>query len=199
MRRFFHYSFLLLLCGSAFGVVRGNITPSHGHDLWDAAAGFPGGYVYSIEQTADGYVWIGTSKGLVRYDGLTFGSVRESESAAEAQPPVLALMTDSNDQLWATDDHTHLFKYSTGRLAGPVPDNGRHQYLTALVGKTRDGWLLFASELQGVVEYEHGSARVLLDPSLMPHSPTAIAQTADGTIWIGTGASGVFRFTLTPR
>jgi hypothetical protein len=51
--------------------------PSHSHDIWDAAAGFPGGYVYSIAQTGDGYLWIGTSKGLVRYDGLTFVSIRD--------------------------------------------------------------------------------------------------------------------------
>ena len=196
MRRFFQYVLFLLLCSSTIGATRGNITPTHGHNVWDVAAGFPGGYVYSISQTADGYIWIGTSKGLVRYDGLTFGSIPGGEFSSDAKPPVLALFTDLNDQLWATDDHTHLFKYEAGRLMGPLPDNGRHQYLTALLRRTREGWLLFASELQGVVEYEHGSARTLLDPSRMPASPTALAQTADGTIWIGTGGEGLFRLTL---
>lgn len=195
MRRLFQYAVLLLLSGGAFGAVPHNIIPSHGHDIWDAAAGFPGGYVYSMSQTADGYIWIGTSKGLVRYGGWIFLSI--PNSTLETKVPVLNVLTDSNDELWATDDHTHLFRYVGGRLVGPMSDNGRHRYLATLLNRTRDGRLLFASELQGVVEYDHGSARVLLDPSMVPRSLTAITQTADGVIWIGTQETGVFRLTLT--
>ena len=60
--------------------------------------------------------------------------------------------------------------------------------------KTFDGWLLFVSELQGVVEYKHGERRVLLEPRAVPGPPTAVAQTADGTIWIGTAERGLFQF-----
>src|SRR5918997_4228723 len=35
-------------------------------DRWGTQQGFPGGPVYAITQTADGYLWIGTEKGLVR-------------------------------------------------------------------------------------------------------------------------------------
>jgi ligand-binding sensor domain-containing protein len=50
--------------------------------------------------------------------------------------------------------------------------------------------LLFASELQGLVEYRHGE----LEPQMLPSSPTAVAQTEDGTVWIGTREKGLFRF-----
>jgi len=195
MSRLFQYAALLLLSGSAFGAGQRNIIPSHGHDMWDAATGFPGGYVYSISQSADGYIWIGTSKGLLRYGGWTFLSI--PVSTLETKAPILNVLADSNDELWATDDHTHLFRFVAGRLAGPISDNGRHRYLATLLNRSRDGRLLFASELQGVVEYNHGSARVLVDPSMMPRSLTAITQTADGTIWIGTRETGVFRVALT--
>jgi signal transduction histidine kinase/ligand-binding sensor domain-containing protein len=198
MQRIYRYALFLLGSGAAFGAVRSNITPSHGHDIWDAGSGFPGGYVNSMTQTADGHIWLGTSKGLVRYDGLTFVSIRDIDSRAETKFPVLGVLADSNDQLWATDDHTHLFSYSAGRLAGPLPDNGKHQYTTALLYRTRDARLLFTSELQGMVVYDQASARTLLDPSRMPRSPTAVAQTSDGAFWIGTGEAGVFRLTLAP-
>jgi signal transduction histidine kinase/ligand-binding sensor domain-containing protein len=197
MPRLLRYVSLLLILSCASGAVASNINiaPSQRHDTWDAAAGFPGGYVYAIAQTADGYIWIGTSKGLVRYDGLTFVPAREKGSSEDPRIPVLGVLVDSNDQLWATDDHTHVFRYAAGQLIGPVPDNGRHQYLTAVLGKTQDGSLLFASELQGLVEYVRGSASVLLDPSMMPRLPTAVAQTEDGAFWIGTEA-GVFRLSV---
>jgi signal transduction histidine kinase/ligand-binding sensor domain-containing protein len=193
----FWFALPLLLACAVLGAAQDKITPSHGHDLWDTAAGFPGGYVYSMAQTGDGYLWIGTSKGLVRYDGLTFVSIRESDSSAETKFPVVGLVTDSSEQLWATDDRTHLFRYAAGRLVGPLFDDGKHQYQARPINRTREGWLISASETQGLVEYERGAARVLLDPSAIPNSPTAVAETADGTFWIGTRDTGVFRLNVT--
>jgi len=34
-----------------------------------AEQGFPGGPVYAIAQTPDGYLWIGAERGLIRFDG----------------------------------------------------------------------------------------------------------------------------------
>src|SRR5260370_13486719 len=137
MARYLSFALFLLLSSAVLAAIRDDIMPSRGHDMWDAAVGFPGGYVYSITQTADGYLWIGTSKGLLRYDGRTFVSIRASESSAGF--PVLGLVTDSADQLWAADDHTHLFRYTAGRLAGPLSDIGSLQYAAAPINKTRAG------------------------------------------------------------
>ena len=41
-------------------------------DRWGAERGFPGGTVLAISQTGDGYLWIGTDRALVRFDGSTF-------------------------------------------------------------------------------------------------------------------------------
>src|SRR4029077_20621075 len=54
------------------------------------------------------------------------------------------------------------------------------------------GSLLFVSETLGLVEYKSGAARVLLDPTGIPSSPTAVAQTRDGTFWIGSRDTGLF-------
>src|SRR6201987_1173907 len=87
MRRIFQYAVLLLLSGGTVGAERRTIIPTHGHDLWDAAAGFPGGYVYSMSQTDDGYIWIGTSKGLVRYGGWGFFFLSEGGSTGGGKGP----------------------------------------------------------------------------------------------------------------
>ncbi|MCK5056633.1 MAG: hypothetical protein KAT34_08260, partial [Candidatus Aminicenantes bacterium] len=44
-------------------------------DSWEIAEGFPSNEVTSIAQTPDGYLWIATSKGLVRFDGITFSII----------------------------------------------------------------------------------------------------------------------------
>lgn len=39
---------------------------------WHLDEGLPDGDIAAIEQTPDGFLWIGTPKGLARFDGLQF-------------------------------------------------------------------------------------------------------------------------------
>lgn len=194
MKTLLGLALLLISASASSGAVGNSITSSRSHSIWDHASGFPGGHVYSMTQTADGYLWFGTGNGLVRYDGLRFEFIPRGNSNDLSNGLIPRVLTDASGQLWAADDFTHLFRWEAGVLKGPVPDNGRHEYAVSSVNKTFDGWLLFVSELQGVVEYKRGEHRVLLQPRAVPEPPTAVAQTSDGTIWIGTAEKGLFRF-----
>ncbi len=61
---------------------------------WVVGSTFPGGAINAIAQTADGYLWIGTDKGLVRFDGFTFTLVSLRPSASPSNTPILQLLTD---------------------------------------------------------------------------------------------------------
>ncbi len=39
---------------------------------WDTRSGLPEETIYSVTQTADGYLWLANANGLVRYDGSSF-------------------------------------------------------------------------------------------------------------------------------
>jgi len=196
MKKICYFGLFVLLASESPIAGESSVALSRSHEVWDRNAAFPGGYVYSITQAADGYLWLATSKGLVRYDGLKFVLVPTGDSTRTTNAPVTGIVRDSDGQIWATDDHTHLFRYERGLLRGPLPDNGKHRFLPSSLNKTFDGWMLFASELQGLLEYTHGERRVLLEPRMLPISPTAVAQTGDGTFWIGTRERGLFRFNL---
>ena len=61
-------------------------------DEWTSDRGFPGGPVHAVTQTADGYLWIGAEKGLVRFDGLTFRLIEPKRHAPNAAPAVLGVV-----------------------------------------------------------------------------------------------------------
>src|SRR5580704_17695898 len=107
MGRFLFFLGTLPLVG-ALTAAPMKIMPIQSHQVWAAASGFPSGNVYSIAQTNDGYLWIGSSRGLIRYDGIGFSL------GPAANFPVLGLGTDSTGQLWGVDDATHLFRYVGG-------------------------------------------------------------------------------------
>src|SRR6266851_1673865 len=69
-------------------------------DQWSAEQGFPDGPVYAIAQTPDGYLWIGTEKGLVRFDGLNFSLLQPSDSGIFPAGPILGLAVDGEGNLW---------------------------------------------------------------------------------------------------
>jgi len=67
----------------------------YAHDTWTPQSGLPGEAVYQILQSRDGYLWLRTSAGLVRFDGVRFvtvsprvgGKTVEEPKTAERQDP----------------------------------------------------------------------------------------------------------------
>ncbi len=56
-----------LFCSSAFASVDRSLNISqYGHTAWTFGNGFFNGAVYTIAQTPDGYLWLGTQTGAYR-------------------------------------------------------------------------------------------------------------------------------------
>ena len=66
-------------------------------EQWTTETGFPGGAVNGIAQTADGYLWIGTDRGLIRFDGFNFRPVSFTSITTASNVPILQLLTDAGE------------------------------------------------------------------------------------------------------
>jgi signal transduction histidine kinase/ligand-binding sensor domain-containing protein len=60
----------LLLCPSALALDPSFDVSQYAHTAWQAREGFTQGYIRSIAQAPDGYIWLGTGFGLFRFDGV---------------------------------------------------------------------------------------------------------------------------------
>ena len=61
---------LLMCCPCAFALDPSLDVSQYTHTAWRIREGFPKARISAFAQTSDGYLWIGTDLGLVRYDGV---------------------------------------------------------------------------------------------------------------------------------
>ena len=66
----------------------------YGYDAWDDRQGLPQNTVQAIAQSTDGYLWVGTQEGVVRFDGVRFTVYGRESGPALARPYVWALAAD---------------------------------------------------------------------------------------------------------
>jgi len=68
-------------------------------EAWSTEEGLPQSSVHSIVQTSDGYLWLATEGGLVRFDGFTFQTFDRGNQPAFLSDDVCCLAADGN-ALW---------------------------------------------------------------------------------------------------
>jgi ligand-binding sensor domain-containing protein/signal transduction histidine kinase len=68
--------------------------------IWRSEDGLPQNKIQAITQTREGYLWIGTSGGLVRFDGVRFVVFDRSNTPALRDDSILSLCPASDGSLW---------------------------------------------------------------------------------------------------
>ena len=71
----------------------------YAHNTWTAQDGLPGEAVYQILQSPDGYLWLRTSAGLVRFDGVRFVLVEPVVGKEPLNEPVKAICRGADGDL----------------------------------------------------------------------------------------------------
>ena len=77
----------------------------YAHTAWNARDGFFRGAVLSITQTNDGYLWLGTGFGLLRFDGVRFTEWRPPQGSVLPKPPYRKLYASRDGSLWVGADN----------------------------------------------------------------------------------------------
>ncbi|HEY1159326.1 MAG TPA: two-component regulator propeller domain-containing protein [Terracidiphilus sp.] len=92
---------LLMVCGLT-GLALEPSTPlaSYGRQAWVMENGLPQNTVQALAQTRDGFVWLGTEVGLVRFDGSAFQVFDRSSTPALPGSDVRCLLVTHDGALW---------------------------------------------------------------------------------------------------
>src|SRR5580700_9595280 len=178
--------------GTAYAIDPNRAMSQYIHERWGTEQGFPRGPVYAIAQSSDGYLWIGTQAGLVRFDGLNFRMVRDAPALLNSAS-VLGLTPDRDGNLWVRLEGSTLLRYRDGVFDSPASDLASMNSLITAMGQATQGELLLSLMERGVIIHRSGRFEMIADASGLPRSPVlSVAQTSDGSVWVGTRGAGLF-------
>jgi ligand-binding sensor domain-containing protein len=162
----------------------------YGLDAWATRDGLPQNSVTSLVQTRNGYLWMGTEEGLVRFDGVRFTVYSTRNTPAFRQNRIEALAEGSDGSLWIGTVDGLLRKRGDEFTAFRVADGLPNETVMALLAEP-DGSLWIGTQRGGLAcwKNERFVSRLTREEGLPGDMVTAFARSRDGSLWVGTDAA----------
>jgi len=147
------------------------------------------GAVFDIQQSPEGYLWLTTSKGVLRFDGVRFQSVEEVTRGAARNSEIDSVLVSSSGGVWLVTEGAGLLLWKDGRLTNFPDRRCTPKRRQGRLVEDRDGslWVQGATglfHLRGSVCEQIGA-----DRGYPGGFPIGALMCRDGTLWVKTRTS----------
>ena len=93
-------------------------------DSWTADNGLPQNIILSICQTPDGYLWLATFDGMVRFDGVRFTTFNKGNTEGIGGNRFASLFCTASGDFWAGTESSGVTHYSDGHFTTYTTQDG---------------------------------------------------------------------------
>lgn len=139
-------------------------------EAWQTEAGLPHSAVTALLQTRDGYLWLGTSNGLARFDGVRFSTFRAVDHPGLRSNRILCLYEDREGILWAGTEEGGLVRYEKGQFNSFSMADGLSSDTVLCVGEDQSGKLWVGTD-SGLNRSREGGADAFFQAEPLPDDP----------------------------
>ena len=119
--------------------------------LYDNRNGLPTSEANTIAETSEGFIWIGSYAGLIRYDGNTFERVDSTTGISS----VVCLYVDSQDRLWIGTNDAGLFMMEKGEFRRWDKSNGLKAVNVRAIAEDTHG-VIYVGTTEGISVVDTG-------------------------------------------
>ena len=175
-------SAVLTFCPSALALPPTPDVSQYAHTAWTVADGFTKGAIHSIAQTPDGYLWLGTEFGLLRFDGVRTTPWPSDRVLPSSQ--IRTLLTGRDGTLWIGTSKG-LASWKDGKLTGYAELAG---HIVNDMLQDRDGavWLYGMTPPTGkLCAIRNGGVRCWGEGGQFGSRVTAMFEDRKGSLWFG--------------
>lgn len=174
-----------VLTGTAWALDPHRHVTQFGHSAWRAQDGFVNRPI-AVSQTADGYIWIATHDGLVRFDGVKFTPWSPPPGESLPAPGFGALLGARDGSLWIGTTaglsrlkDGHLFNYTTTARSPGISAIAEDSAGTIWVTRYR------VNDGMGPLCRVAGERLICFgkEDGLVPAYAIGLAAQPDGTLW----------------
>jgi signal transduction histidine kinase/ligand-binding sensor domain-containing protein/CheY-like chemotaxis protein len=151
---------------------------------WRPSDGLPQASVNAIAQTKDGYIWLATEEGLVRFDGVRF-VVFDTTNSPLNDNYIASLHAARDGSLWIRTAET-LYHQSAGTMVSVCSGRSTGLDLTPIL-EDRSG-AIWSGDTGGVIVYRPGAGcrQHPFQASAYEARVASLVEETDGSILIGT-------------
>jgi PAS domain S-box-containing protein len=158
-------------------------------DVWGTEAGLPQNTILGITQTSDGYLWLATEEGLVRFDGVKFTLFDKENTPPLQANDIRALLVDRLDNLWIGTNGGGLTRYKDGVFTTFTTRDGLANDAILSLHEDPHGVLWIGTDGGGMSRYANGKFQTFSTKDGLPDDAVfAICAGPDGSLWVGTHA-----------
>ena len=173
---------------SAFSVFAStNATVQYSSRAWQTDEGLPQNAVQALAQTSEGYLWVGTLRGLARFDGVRFSVFDPQNSPVPGHPSITALCRSRDGSLWIGMGGGGLARLQQGRFTPQRLDEDPRANSVKCILESREG-ALWVGTLGGLFRLQAGTwTHFTVKDGLRDNVVRSLCETGD-RLWIGTGS-----------
>ena len=160
---------------------------------WQTRDGLPQNSVNAIAQTRDGYLWVGTSGGLARFDGARFRSFGLQEGLRSVR--ISSLLEDRKGALWVGTTGGGLSRWADGRFAAVAALEG-FEGADIVAMAAEPGGTLWIGTDRGLLRWRDGAFSQIGPADGLPAKQIrALCRDSQGTLWVSVVPGGLFQGT----
>ncbi len=157
------------------------------HDTWTTENGLSQNSVLAVAQTPDGYLWLGTEEGLLRFDGVSFFKFNKSNVRDLKSNEVDALLVDRQGVLWVGTRGGGLLSYTEGVFRSFTAKDGLSSDSVQALYEDASGDLWIATDGGGLNRRRSGKFSALTRKEGLPDNNLfALCGDLEGGMWIAT-------------
>jgi ligand-binding sensor domain-containing protein/signal transduction histidine kinase len=154
---------------------------------WQNEDGLPHSIINTILQTHDGYLWIGTYVGLVRFDGERFVQYSARDVPDLETGEIIYLFEDRDDTLWVALQNGRLLAWKEGAVRVVLPGSATNQPVVCMAQQANGAlWLQTADGALGRVA-TNGVTFVSPGGRSASRRSSGLVVDAADHLWVNTG------------